>query len=64
MAAGLKDTAGELIEQLRERRAAQAREILGRGKGPFGFDFSDDILDEREGAEEDLEAVTPTTPMV
>jgi hypothetical protein len=62
MAAGLKDQARELIEKLRQRRAAQAREILRKGRGPFGFDFSDDILEETEGAEEDLEAVTPTTP--
>jgi hypothetical protein len=63
LSAGLKDRARELIEELRERRAAQAREIARRGRGPFGFDFSDDILDEQDGVEEDLEAVTPTTPM-
>jgi hypothetical protein len=44
--AGLHDKADELVEELRRRRAERSRESLSAGGGPFGFDFSDEILEE------------------
>jgi hypothetical protein len=53
--AGLKERAKELMEQIQEKRSAIRKEILkGRG-GPFGFDFSDDILEEPKPRHKEME---------
>jgi len=45
---GLEEKEGALAAQIRERRAREADRSLRSGGGPFSFDFSDDVIDERE----------------